>query len=295
MSILKAGDTIALIAPARAVSAEEMRPFKHWAEQHGLAVKEGKNLYGQHFQFSGTDEQRAADFIEAWNSDEIKAVFCARGGYGSMRWMHLVPEKVWETQNPKVFAGYSDITTLHFELNRRGYETLHCMMPFNFQNLDDYTLQNIRSLEDVLFKGQISYDISANRMLRKRPFEGELVGGNLSLLYAALATPEQPDTNGKILFVEDVDEYLYHIDRMLVSLKRAGLLNGLKALLVGSMHDMKDNTTPFGLEAEQIIEQHCAEYDFPVIFDFPAGHGPKNYCLKLNAYSTFDGYKFVQK
>ncbi len=295
LPILKAGDKVAMIAPARWVSHEEMAPFKNWISQLGLVCVEGKHLYGKLHQFSGTDAERAQDFIDAWSNPEIKAVFCARGGYGSMRWTHLVPEEAWKSPNPKAFVGYSDITTLHLELNRRGYETLHAPMPINLFQINEHTQSNFEYLQKTLFEGHVKMDLGNCETLNPAAFEGEIVGGNLSLLYAAMGTPEYPDTNGKILFIEDLDEYLYHIDRMLVSLKRGGVFNHLKALLVGSMHDMKDNATPFGKQVHEMIAEHCAQYGFPVIFDIPAGHGPKNYCMKLNAYTTFDGQYLEQK
>jgi muramoyltetrapeptide carboxypeptidase len=283
------GDKIRLIAPARAVTPEEMGPFVSWINNLGLNIEFGAHLYGRHHQFSGTDEERAQDFINSWINPEIKAVICARGGYGCMRFMHLIPDTVWEKGSGKILAGFSDITTLHLALNAKGIETLHSPMAINFLNSDDGDEENFSRFKNALFSGKIEIDLSKNAKLNNGGFEGELMGGNLSLLYASLGTPEQPATDGKILFFEDLDEYLYHIDRMMVSLKRAKIFSGIKALLVGGMDKMVDNTVAFGQQAQEIVIHHTQEYGFPIIFDFPSGHGVKNFSFKLGAFTTFDG------
>jgi muramoyltetrapeptide carboxypeptidase len=296
--LLKAGDSVALIAPARKVSAEEMQAFKIWIESKNLLLKEGKHLYGSYHQFSGTDAERAEDFIEAWQNPAIKAVFCARGGYGSMRWLHLVPESVFQNAEPKAFIGYSDVTTIHLKLNNLGLESLHGIMAHSFYAPKPGFEQSLKSLENALFAGKIEFgkdDLGELEFLRPGKMQGNLVGGNLSLIYAALGTPEQPETKNKILFLEDLDEYLYHFDRMIYSLNRAGLFKDLAGLIVGDMIEMRDNAVPFGFDTKQIIENAVGEYSFPVIFNFPAGHGAKNLCLKLNAFTTFDGTVFTQK
>jgi len=297
MPLLIPGNVVALIAPARAVSQEEMLPFKKWVQSKGLVLKEGKHLYGRLNQFSGTDAERAEDFCTEWLDPEVKAVFCARGGYGSMRWTHLVPESVWKQNKPKTLVGFSDITTLHLELNRYGVETLHAMMAHEFAKENEFQTANIESLENALFTGVLKYDLNENpevEIYRGGNMRGDLIGGNLSLLYAALGTPEQPHTQGKILFIEDLDEYLYHIDRMVVSLKRAGIFKGLAGLIVGDMLNMRDNAIPFGANVLKIVLEAVEEYQFPVLFHFPVGHGLKNYALKLNAFTTFDGRFLIQ-
>lgn len=287
--VLQRGDTVALIAPARAVSVEEMQPFIQLLRDHGLIVKPGKHLFGRQHQFSAADIDRAEDFTEAWTSPEVKAVFCGRGGYGCMRFMQYIDEEIWLEGKDKLLVGFSDITTLHLALNKRGIPSLHAPMAINFFEPKKGTEDNIKRLEEVLFTGKVEIDLTQSEILHPAAFEGEIIGGNLSLIYASLGTPEQPDTRGKILFIEDLDEYLYHIDRMMVSLKRAGILNGLKALLVGGMDKMNDNIIEFGMDAQEIVKHHIAGCDYPVIFDFPAGHGIKNYAFKLGAYTTFDG------
>jgi muramoyltetrapeptide carboxypeptidase len=218
----------------------------------------------------------------------------ARGGYGSMRWLDLVPQEVWMQGAGKAFIGFSDICTLHFLLHEYGFETIHGPMAFNAFHRNDFTHQNFDALRHLLEGNSVMWNLRENEMHRAVEFEGILTGGNLSMIYAALGTPEQPDTDGKILFLEDLDEYVYHIDRMLVSIDRAGLLKNLKGLLVGQMLDMKDNTVPFGKNAREIILERTRKYDYPVIFDFPAGHGEENSCFKLNAYAKFDGFILYQ-
>lgn len=286
---LQAGDSVAIVAPARFVSEAEMAGFISWLKRLGLHPVTGSNLYSKHHQFAGTDAERAADFIAAWSHPEIKAVFCARGGYGSMRMLPFFTEEMFMKGAGKILIGYSDITTLHLALGNLGLTSIHGPMGINFFDPGAESYVNFEKLEELLFTGKVAYRLSDCTYLRKAEFKGRLTGGNLSLLYAALGTPEQPDTKGKILFLEDLDEYLYHLDRMIFSLDRAGLLSDLAGLIVGSMTEMKDNTVPFGSNARQIIEYHTRNYKYPVIFNFPAGHDLSNYSLKMNAITTFDG------
>jgi muramoyltetrapeptide carboxypeptidase len=285
---LSEGDSIALIAPARAVSQEEMEPFLQWAASKKLVVVAGKNLYQRHNQFAGTDLERATDFISAWTNPAVKAVFCARGGYGCMRWLQHVGDGIWSQGAGKILIGYSDITTLHFVLHRYGFETVHGPMAISWKNGNE-TLGPLDALWHCISGEGVQMRLDANEKIHAASFDGILTGGNLSMVYASLGTPEQPDTDGKILFLEDLDEYLYHIDRMMVSLDRAGLLKSLKALLIGDMLQMRDNAIPFGMTVPDIIKEHAGKYGYPIIFDVPVGHSEKNYCLKLNAYTTFDG------
>lgn len=295
MPVLKKGDTVALIAPARAVSPEEMDPFKQWLHKIGLKCKEGNHLYGRYNQFSGTDHDRASDFIDAWSDDTVKAIFCGRGGYGCMRWIDLIPNDLLQKGKPKMLVGFSDLTSLHFHLHKFGYETLHGPMGISFIPHTRDTRKSAEALHDCLFNGNVSYRLRDLDIVNPAPMEGLLTGGNLSLVYASLGTPEKPVTADKILFLEDLDEYYYHFDRMMVSLKRAGLFDGLRGLIIGDMLDMKDNKIPFGKSVREIILEHCEKLGFPIVFGFPAGHSQKNYCLKLNAYTTFDGLNFEQR
>jgi muramoyltetrapeptide carboxypeptidase len=291
---LKPGDHVALIAPARAVSRKEMHAFAAWCDNHKLILEKGKHLFRRHHQFSGTAEERAADLRKAWQNPEIKAIFCARGGYGCVQVLDLLTDIDW-TSNPKWLVGFSDITTLHLQLNKLGIPSLHGPMAIHWGIQHEYTVENIKRVENALFNHNVEIDFAQSLSDYQTRFKGRLLGGNLSLVYAALGTPEQPDTANAVLFLEDLDEYLYHIDRMMMALKRAGLLSNLAGMIVGGMTDMKDNAIPYGLTAKKIIQNYTAGYDYPVIFNFPAGHTPKNACLIMGAECTFENGKLIQQ
>lgn len=272
---LKKGDKIGIVAPARKISQEEIQfaidIFKKW----GLEVVFGKTLFGSENQYSGSDEQRATDMQAMLDEPSINAIISARGGYGAMRIIDKLDFKKFQ-QKPKWVIGYSDITVFHSHIHQNfGIETLHATMSINF-NKDE---ESVESLRKCLFGERISYSIKESDLNREGKCEGILVGGNLSLLYALKESKSGISTSGKILFIEDLDEYLYHIDRMIISLKRAGKLSPLEGLVVGGMSDMKDNKIPFGKTAEQIILDAVKEYDYPVCFGFSAGHTTKNLAL----------------
>jgi muramoyltetrapeptide carboxypeptidase len=278
-AFLKSGDSIGLCATARKVSAEEMEDAIKTLESWGLYVVLGKNLYGEENQFSGTEEQRVEDLQQFFNDPNIKAVISGRGGYGTLRIIDKIDFSEFN-KNPKWVIGYSDITVLHSHIHTNCHvNTLHATMPINFGK-DEYSTETLRK---SLFGESLSYRSENFSFVKNREgiAEGQIVGGNLSLLYSMQGSVSDLDTNGKILFLEDLDEYLYHIDRMILSLKRAGKFSGIKGLIIGGMDDMKDNTTPFGKNAEEIIAEHVAEYNFPVCYRFPAGHDTKNYALQL--------------
>ena len=273
---LKKGDKIAIIASARKIALEELGAaisvFKNW----GLDVVLGDNLFKQNNQFSGTDAERAADLQTALDDKSIKAVISARGGYGTMRIIDKIDFSGFIKQ-PKWVIGYSDITVLHSHIHSLGIQTLHATMPINFSKNEEA----VETLMKTLFAKEFAYEFEASVFNKKGVAEAEVVGGNLSLLYALSGSISDVDTKGKILFMEDLDEYLYHIDRMLLNLQRAGKLRHLAGLLVGGMTDMKDNAIPFGKTAEEIIIDAVKEYDFPVCFNFPAGHVDRNLALVL--------------
>jgi muramoyltetrapeptide carboxypeptidase len=274
---LKQGDTIGIVAPARKVSAEELAPAINILESWGLKIKTGKNIFSVQDQFAGSDAQRTADYQDMLDDTEVKAIISARGGYGSVRIIDALNFSSFK-KNPKWIIGYSDVTVIHSHVHTHiGIETLHATMPISF-NKD---AESLSLLKKALFGEELSYSILSTPLNRKGESKGVLVGGNLSLLYALAATPSDIDTKGKILFLEDLDEYLYHIDRMMMQLKRSGKLSGLKGLIIGNLSDMKDNTIPFGKTAEEIILDAVKEYDYPVCFGFPAGHGIKNNPLYL--------------
>lgn len=271
---LKKGDSIAIVAPARSVVIEEMLPAITLFEEWGLNVVLGEHLFGSRNQFSGTEEERTEDFQTMLDNDNIKAIICARGGYGVVRIIDLLRFDQF-IQHPKWIVGYSDITVLHSHIHScLGIETLHATMPINVYANPNY--ESTESLHDALFGKQLSYQIPTASFSRVGEGEGELIGGNLSILYSLSGTESDIDTDGKILFIEDLDEYLYHIDRMMQNLKRSGKLYNLAGLIIGGLTEMKDNTIPFGASAEEIISEAVAEFDYPVCFGFPAGHGDDN-------------------
>ncbi|TAL62908.1 MAG: LD-carboxypeptidase [Bacteroidetes bacterium] len=272
---LKKGDKIGIIAPARKISREEIQFAVDTFEKWGLKVVFGKNLFGSENQFSGSDPQRKEDLQKMLDDDSVKAIISARGGYGTLRIIDKIDFKKFKAK-PKWIIGYSDITVLHSHIHQNfGVETLHATMCINF-NKDEESADTLRK---YLFGEKNPYSIKTHPLNRKGSGEGSLVGGNLSLLYALKGSRSGISTSGKILFIEDLDEYLYHIDRMMISLKRAGKLSHLEGLIIGGMTDMKDNQVPFGKTAEEIICESVAEFDYPVCFGFPAGHTTKNLAL----------------
>jgi len=276
-SFLKQGDYVGIVAPARKISEEELLPAIRLLQSWGLNVKLGKHIYSTDYQFAGNDETRRHDFQAMLDNAEIKAIFSARGGYGAVRIIDKLDFSLFK-RHPKWIVGYSDVTVFHSHIHKHtGVETLHCTMPINFEK----DTESLQLLKKALFGEPLSYNYDNLLLNRAGEAEGVLVGGNLSLLYALAATPSDIDTDGKILFLEDLDEYLYHIDRMMMQLKRSGKLAKLKGLVIGSFSEMKDNTVPFGKTAEEIIADAVKEYNYPVCFGFPAGHGQKNYPLFL--------------
>lgn len=277
---LKSGDTIAIVAPARKVSPAEMLPAIEILNSWGLKVITGKNLYGSKNQYSGTDEERFADLQQMLDDDDVKAVFCARGGYGTLRIIDKLDFTAFE-KSPKWIVGFSDVTVLHSHINRNlNVETIHAAMPLTFPE-ENPNHPALLTLHDALFGNQLSYNIPAHELNRTGAAEAPVIGGNLSILYALSGSVSDPDTSGKILFIEDLDEYLYHIDRMMLNLKRSGKLSNLAGLIVGEMSKMNDNTIPFGKSALEIIAEAVSEYDYPVFFNFPAGHEEDNRALIL--------------
>lgn len=279
--LLKANDEIRILTTARKVSLEEIQEAKKWLEVLGYRVSLGDSLGLEDHQYGGNDMERAEDFQAALDDDSVKAIWFARGGYGSVR----VLEKInWDQfiQNPKWLIGFSDITIWHNLVNQfYGIQTLHALMPMTFSKASEeakYLLaQNLTgNFPDIRWS-------ASNYNRGNQAIEGEIIGGNLSILYSLLGTKSGFNTNGKILFIEEIDEYLYHIDRMMMSLKLAGKLSGLKGLLVGGFTDLKDNEIPFGKSYQEIILEHTADGDYPVYFDFPAGHVDDNRPLILNA------------
>jgi len=265
---LKKGDKISIISTARKIDIEEINPSIKILKSWGLEVVFGDNLFKENNQFSGTINQRTEDLQNAINDNSISAILCARGGYGTVQIIDTIDFSNLK-MNPKWVIGYSDITVLHSHLYNLGIATLHATMPINF---DKNTEESLNSLKNILFNWQNMIQCKAHKLNKKGSVLTEIIGGNLSILYSLLGSNSDVDTNRKILFIEDLDEYLYHIDRMMMSLKRNGKLKNLSALIVGEMSDMNDNEIPFGKSANEIILEHVSEFDYPVCFNFPAGH-----------------------
>jgi|ERR1043165_4324694 muramoyltetrapeptide carboxypeptidase len=280
---LRKGDRIAITAPARKVSPEEMQPAIDTLESWGLEVVAGQNLFHADHQFSGTDKERADDLQRAFDDDSIKAVISARGGYGTMRIIDSLDFTRF-CKSPKWIIGFSDITVLHSHIHKLGIETLHAKMLFGFAKNEESS----ELLRKALFGEKISYSVQAHECNRAGSARAEVVGGNLSLLYALNNSASDLDTKGKILFLEDLDEYLYHIDRMMLSLDRSGKLKDLAGLVIGGMSDMRDNAIPFGKNAEQIIRDAVKKYNYPVCFNFPAGHIDRNLPLYLGRKASLE-------
>ncbi len=277
---LQNGDKVAIISTARKISKEELKPAVEQSKAWGLEVVFGSNLFGEDNQFSGTVDQRLKDLQWALDSDEIKAVICARGGYGTVQLIDKVDFSNFKS-NPKWLVGYSDVTVLHNHINQNfGIQTLHATMPINFVKNSNEALD---SLNKALFGETLSYEFDKHSLNIDGTVEGVLAGGNLSILYSLTGTNSQIDTSGKILFLEDLDEYLYHIDRMMMNLVRAGMLENLAGLVVGGMTDMNDNTVAYGYTAKEIIHSVVSQYNYPVCFDFPAGHIDYNRALIMGA------------
>ena len=274
---LQAGQRVALVSPARKISAAELAPAIATLESWGLEVVLGASIAGDHHQFAGDDDLRRRDFQQQLDDPAIRAILCARGGYGTARIVDGLDLTRFAAA-PKWVAGFSDVTVLNSHLLARGYASIHGVMPVLFHQAGgELALETLRR---ALF-GESFQPIEVGPQPLNRPgtATGELVGGNLSLLQTITGTPSQASFAGRILFLEDLDEYLYHIDRMLLHLHRSGQLKGLAGLVVGHFSDMRDNAIPFGSAAWDIIDRYARLYDFPVAYGFPTGHEADNLAL----------------
>lgn len=277
---LKSGDTIAIAAPARKISQEELAPAITLLEKAGFNVFYDERLFAQHHQFAGDETVRAAYIQDLLDNPEVKAIWCARGGYGSARIIDRLDFSRFCKQ-PKWICGYSDVTVFHNHIHRNfNIATLHTTMPISVKE-GMYDTPATQTFIAALKGEPLSYELPLHPLNRLGNVTAPVVGGNLSMLYSLLGSPSDLDTDGKILFIEDLDEYLYHIDRMMTNLERNGKLAKLAGMLVGHLSDMHDNTIPYGKNAEEIVAEHCAKYDFPVLFNFPAGHLPDNRAIRL--------------
>jgi muramoyltetrapeptide carboxypeptidase len=279
-SYLKKGDRVAVVSPARKISREEMAPAIKLFTDWGLEVVEGEHLYATHAQYAGSDSERRADMQRMLDDDSIRAIICARGGYGTVRIIDSLDFSRFAA-SPKWIVGYSDVTVLHSHIHRHNnIETLHAIMPVNFKDKCESN-PSLNSLKKALFGKELKYSIPGDAANRKGSGKAPIIGGNLSILYSLTNTNSDISTNGKILFIEDLDEYLYHIDRMMQNLRRSGKLEGLAGLIVGGMVGMHDNSVAFEKTATEIIAEVVEDYPYPVCFNFPAGHLDDNRALIL--------------
>ncbi len=272
---LKQGDTVAITCPAKSLPVpidDAVALLESW----GLKVILGETVYASWHQFAGTDELRTADLQKFLDDDSVKAVFAARGGYGTIRIIDDIDFSRFES-NPKWIIGFSDITILHSHISAVfNTQSIHGQMPLT---IPDGTKVSLETLRKALFNEPFDYAYTSAVENQSGSGSGMLTGGNLTLLLMMSGSISEQDYKDKILFLEDVGEYFYSIDRMILSFKRAGILAGLKGLIIGGFTDLKDNDIPFGHTAEEIIMSHVKEYDYPVCFNFPAGHIEDNRAL----------------
>ena len=276
-SSLSSGSKIALVAPARKVTEDDIAFAVEYIRQRGFVPIYDERLFLSHNQFAGNDEQRASVLQHYLDADDIDAIMCVRGGYGTVRIIDRLDFDKF-LQKPKWIVGYSDVTVLHAKMQSLGIESLHATMPINFQ---DNSKQALDTLFDALCGKEIKYDLPQPSLDILSKMKGEVVGGNISVLYSLLGSDIFPDVEGKVLFLEDLDEYLYHIDRMMMAFQRAGIFDKIGGLIIGGLTKMHDNTIPFGMTAEEIISEKIKEKNIPTVFDFPAGHINDNRAIVL--------------
>jgi len=254
-NVLKKGSVVRIISTARKITPSEVAPSIKMLTSWGLKVELGRNLYSTHNQFAGTTSQRLQDLQSALDDDRVELVWCSRGGYGTTMLLDDIDFDGF-VKHPKWVVGYSDVTSLLCHIT-----------------------------ENWLFGRSLNYSLKPHKLSKTGDANGQIIGGNLSILYSLLGSNSSPNTDGRILFIEDLDEYLYHMDRMMVNMKRNGLLSGLSALLVGGMTDMNDNAVPYGKTAEEIVLDHVKDFNYPVYFGVEAGHMSPNLALPFGVHA----------
>ena len=274
-SYLQPGDTVAITCPAKKLPRNIEDAVK-LLESWGLNVILGETVHASWNQFAGDDELHTTDFQRFLDDPSVKAIFAARGGYGTIRIIDRLDFSGF-SNHPKWIIGFSDITVLHSHIQSLyKTESIHGQMPLTIREGSEISLETLRK---ALFNEDVNYAYTSKANNKSGEAEGILIGGNLSLLVMMAGSVSEQEFSDKILFLEDVGEYLYSIDRMMWNLKRAGKLNNLRGLIIGGFTELKDNDIPFGQTAEQIIMEHVKEFGFPVCFNFPAGHIPDNRAL----------------
>ena len=279
---LKAGDTVAIVAPSGILKnrEKEIEQAKSLLKSWGLNVVVGKHVFNKANHFAGTDDERCEDFQKAMDDPTISAIWCARGGYGTVR----ILDKLNFTklkENPKWLIGYSDITALHNQFHNQGFESIHALMCTSLSDDLEDIEESIATFKDALFGNPLSYTLEGSKYNKVGNGMAPVVGGNLTMLHTMLGSNTSIDVSGKILFIEEIGEYKYHIDRMLQSLKRAGYFENCKGVIVGNMTKLRKNTTLWGTSVEQLILDALADYDFPIAFNMPAGHEKDNRAMIL--------------
>ena len=274
---LKTGDTIAIVAPSGILNNrnDEIQRAIALLKSWGLHTIVGKHVFSKDNHFAGTDNERCEDFQNAIDNPKVKAIWCARGGYGTVRILDKLDYTKLKEQ-PKWLIGYSDITALHNQFHNLGLESIHALMCVSLTEDNTNLEQTIATFKAAIFGNSLSYTLTGSKYNRTGTSTGQLVGGNLTVLHTMLGSNTSIDTSGKILFFEEIGEYEYHIDRMLQSLKRAGYFNNCKGVIVGDITKVRKNTTPWGKPVEQLILDALSEYDFPIAFNMPAGHEDDN-------------------
>ncbi|MFT5858297.1 MAG: muramoyltetrapeptide carboxypeptidase [Flavobacteriaceae bacterium] len=273
------GDLIALVAPAKSIDKETITNARAFFEDAGFRVLVTSNCLGEYHYFSGTIGERLSDFQSVIDNPEVKAIVCARGGYGCIQ---LIDRIQWAAQRdePKWIVGFSDVTILHQRMQVHGIKSIHGTMPLNF---DSNSASSLETLVAALKGKGTDISVKSNLMNAKGVGAGTLLGGNLSILFSALGTEDQVDYTNSILFIEDVGEHLYHIDRMFYAFEKSDVLEKINGLIVGGMTGLKDTATPFGKSYQEIILSHFKYRSIPIVFDFPAGHIDDNRALILGA------------
>tara|TARA_R110002072_G_scaffold209428_1_gene366940 strand:- start:535 stop:1551 length:1017 start_codon:yes stop_codon:yes gene_type:complete len=279
---LKTGDTVAIVAPSGILKnrTDEVQQAQALLKRWGLHSVVGKHVFSEADHFAGTDDERCEDLQNALDNPKISAIWCARGGYGTVRILDKLDYSKFK-QNPKWLIGYSDITALHNQIHNEGVESLHAIMCVSLPKDESEIEASISTLKNTLFGNPLSYTLKGSSYNKTGTTSGQLVGGNLTMLHTMLGSKTSIDTFGKILFIEEIGEYKYHIDRMLQSLKRAGYFDNCKGVIVGDMTKLRTNTTLWGTSVEQLILDALADYDFPIAFNMPAGHEKDNRALIL--------------
>lgn len=281
---LKKGDTIGILATARKVDIAPLQPAINLLKSWGLNVVIGKTVGLDDNQLAGQDWQRATDFQQMLDNPSIKAIWSAKGGYGTVRMIDRLNFTKFK-QNPKWIVGFSDLTVMHSHINNFDIATLHSIACISVSGA---THEAIEGLNKGLFGGKIEYTLPAHAYNKTGKAHGELIGGNLSVLYSIIGSPSEANYKGKIIFIEDLDEYLYHIDRMMMNLERNGYFKEVKGIIIGGMTKMRDNDIPWGHDALQIIQDITKEYNIPICFNFPAGHIKDNRALVFGKQITLD-------